>query len=286
METIRLSGYLANEKLAIARNHLLPKLMARAGMAAKGELALDAAALKKLIDNYSREAGVRQLEKQLARIVRKAVVRLLSGEKAPIRVRAADLPELLGQARFPDELKARGVGIATGLAWTALGGATLPVEAVRVHQRAPGFQVTGQLGDVMKESAAIALDYVRANAAALGAKPTFFDDAFVHLHVPAGATPKDGPSAGITMATAILSLARGKAPKRGFAMTGELTLTGAVYPVGGIQEKLLAARRIGIKDIVLPAANEKDLDEIPEVVKDGLNIRFVATFEQVVAIVF
>ena len=286
METIRLSGYLANEKLAIARNHLLPKLMARAGIKTKGELSIEVAALKRLIDDYSREAGVRQLEKQLARIVRKAVVRLLSGEKPPIRVRTADLADLLGKSPFADEPKARGVGVATGLAWTALGGATLPIEAVRVHQRTPGFHVTGQLGDVMKESAAIALDYVRANGASFGVKPGYFDDAFVHLHVPAGATPKDGPSAGITMATAILSLARGKAPKRGFAMTGELTLTGTVYPVGGIQEKLLAARRIGIKDIVLPAANRKDLDEIPDVVKEGLDIRFVDSFDQVVALLF
>jgi ATP-dependent Lon protease len=167
-----------------------------------------------------------------------------------------------------------------------MGGATLPIEAVCVHRRQAGFQITGQLGDVMKESASIALDYVRTHAATFGAPTTFFDDAFVHLHVPAGATPKDGPSAGISMATALLSLARGRPPKPGFALTGELTLTGAVYAVGGIQEKLLAARRARVRDVILPEANRRDLDDIPESVRKGLRIHFAATFEDVVQRLF
>ena len=285
MEVIHLSGYLAADKLAIARRHLLPRLCARAGLE-PGELRIDAAALKALIEGYSREAGVRQLEKQLGRVVRKAVVKRLSGEAAPIRVGASDLESYLGKPRFVAEPTSRGVGVVTGLAWTAMGGATLPIEAVCVHRRQAGFQITGQLGDVMKESATIALDYVRTHAAKFGADPAFFDDAFVHLHVPAGATPKDGPSAGVSMATSLLSLARGRAPKSGFALTGELTLTGAVYAVGGIQEKLMAARRARVKDVILPDANRRDLDDIPDAVRKGLRIHFAATFEDVVARLF
>jgi len=285
MEVMHLSGYLANEKRSIAQRHLLPRLCARAGLEPR-ELRLDAAALSAVIEGYSREAGVRQLEKQLGQIVRKAVVKRLSGEAAPIRVRAADLESYLGKPRFRPEPTSRGVGVVTGLAWTPMGGATLPIEAVCVHRRQAGFQITGQLGDVMKESASIALDYVRTHAATFGAPATFFDDAFVHLHVPAGATPKDGPSAGISMATALLSLARGRPPKPGFALTGELTLTGAVYAVGGIQEKLLAARRARIRDVILPEANRRDLDDIPESVRKGLRIHFAATFEDVVERLF
>jgi ATP-dependent Lon protease len=285
MEVIHLSGYLAEDKLAIARKHLLPRLCTRAGLAPK-ELRVDATALRQVVEGYSREAGVRQLERQLSRIVRKAVVKRLGGARAPIRVRARDLEDYLGKPRYVAEPRSRGVGVVTGLAWTAQGGATLPIEAVCVHRRQAGFQVTGQLGDVMKESATIALDYVRTHAAAFGAKPGFFDDAYLHVHVPAGATPKDGPSAGISMAAALLSLARGRAPKAGFAMTGELTLTGAVYPVGGIQEKLLAARRVRVKDVILPAANRRDLDDIPESVRKGLRIHFAATFDDVVARLF
>jgi ATP-dependent Lon protease len=283
MEVIHLSGYLAAEKRGIARKHLLPRLTARAGLA-PGELKIDAGALRHIVDGYSREAGVRQLEKQLARVVRKAVVKRLGGAPAPITVGRDDVADYLGKPRYVDEPKRRGVGVVTGLAWTPMGGATLSVEAVRVHGQRSGFQITGQLGDVMKESATIALDYVRANAASFGADPEFFDDAFLHLHVPAGATPKDGPSAGITMAAALLSLARGRAPKSGLAMTGELTLTGAVYAVGGIREKLLAAKRAGIREVILPGANRRDLDDVAEEIRRGLQIRFVDTFAEVTAL--
>jgi ATP-dependent Lon protease len=285
MEVIHLSGYLADEKLAIARKHLLPRQLERAGLRKRGDVRIDTAALKRVIDGYSREAGVRQLEKNLGTIVRKAVVALLGDAKRPVRVRAGDVEDYLGKPLYQREQPSRGVGVTMGLAWTALGGATLPVEANRVHARQPGLKLTGQLGDVMKESANIAYSFVTANAASFDIAENYFAEAYIHLHVPAGATPKDGPSAGITMASALVSLAR-KTAIRAVAMTGELTLTGAVYPVGGIQEKLIAARRAGIKEVLLPEANSRDVEEIPEHVRKGLKINFVKTFAEVADLLF
>jgi len=286
METIHLSGYLADEKLAIARRHLLPRLLERAGLRKRGDLRIDAPAIRRVIDGYSREAGVRQLEKALGTVVRKVVVKLLNGAERPVSVGAGDVEAYLGQPVYVTERRERGVGVVTGLAWTALGGATLPVEATRIHERQAGFQVTGQLGDVMKESASIARSYVLAHASEWGVDPTYFDNAFIHLHVPAGATKKDGPSAGITMATALLSLARNEQIARDLAMTGELTLTGHVYPVGGIREKLVAAKRHKIREVILPQANRRDFDEVPAHVRAGLKVHFVETFEEVVRLVF
>ena len=286
MEVIHLSGYLDSEKLAIARKHLLPRQLRRAGLKARGDLKIDSRALKTVIEGYSREAGVRRLEKSLAAIVRKAVVRLLKGADRPIEVGASDVSEYLGKPLFEKEAHEQGVGIVTGLAWTSLGGATLPIEATRVHDRQAGLKLTGQLGNVMQESANIAYSYLVANAASLDVPDGYFDQASIHLHVPAGATPKDGPSAGISMATALYSLARGKAPKRNFAMTGELTLTGSVYPIGGVREKLLAAKRQKIKNVILPAANERDLDEVPEHIRRGIKVTFVERFEDVIELVF
>ena len=283
MEVIHLSGYLAAEKLSIARDHLLPRLLERAGLPRRGKLAFDTAALRKVIDGYAREAGVRRLEKQLATIVRKAVVSMLQGARTPIRVKAHDIEGYLGKPPFSDERRQRGVGVITGLAWTSMGGATLPVEATVVHRRGAGFKVTGQLGEVMRESAEIAYSYVVGHAAEFGADPAFFADAFIHLHVPAGATPKDGPSAGITMASALLSLARGEAPRTDLAMTGELTLTGQVYPIGGVREKLLAAKRMRIGHVLLPAANQAEYAEVPASVREGVEVVFVDRFESVVA---
>ncbi|MDZ7825563.1 MAG: endopeptidase La [Gammaproteobacteria bacterium] len=262
MEVIHLSGYLAEEKLEIARNHLVPRQLDRAGLK-KSQLRIHKAALRRIIDGYAREAGVRRLEKQIGTLVRKAVVKLLRGESAPIRIAAGDVEDYLGQPLFRPEEKLGGPGIVTGLAWTAMGGATLPVEARCVHRSQRGFKLTGQLGDVMRESAEIAFDHVQGNAERLGVDPDWFDKAFVHLHVPAGATPKDGPSAGVTMATALVSLARDRSLRKNLAMTGELTLTGRVYPVGGIREKLVAARRLGVKEVILPDANRRDVGEIP-----------------------
>lgn len=281
MEVIRLAGYLETEKLAIARKHLLPKHLTRAGMKRRGELTIEAAALRQLVADYAREAGVRRLEKHLATIVRKACVKLLDGAKAPIRVSSKDLVDYLGQPPFNDEALLSGLGVVTGLAYTAAGGATLGIEATVVHHRGASLKLTGQLGDVMQESANIAYSYVSAHAEELGADPEFFATAALHLHVPAGATPKDGPSAGIAIASALLSLALDRAPVAGWAMTGELTLTGQVYPIGGLKEKLLAARRQKIKSIILPAENERDAVELaPELLK-GITIHYARTFAEV-----
>lgn len=286
MEVIHLSGYLDDEKLAIARKHLLPRQLGRAGLRQRGDLKVAAPALRKIVEQYSREAGVRRLDKALAQLVRKAVVRMLKGEERPIAVAADDVEELLGPPLYQKENVERGVGIVTGLAWTPLGGATLPVEATEVHHTQPGLKLTGQLGNVMQESANIAYSFVRGNAERLGIAPAFFDKAFLHVHVPAGATPKDGPSAGVTIGTALVSLARGRQPRAGFAMTGELTLTGRVYPVGGIREKLLAAKRQKIKQVILPAANRRDFDEVPEHIRRGINAHFVESFDEVVDLMF
>jgi ATP-dependent Lon protease len=291
MEVIHLSGYLDNEKLAIARKHLLPRQLRRAGLRARGDLKIDAAALRTVINGYAREPGVRRLDKALASIVRKAVVNILKGAKKPIHVKKPDVETYLGKPIFHKEQLQTGVGVVTGLAWTALGGATLPVEATRVHDHQAGLQITGQLGDVMQESANIAYSYLRANVNSLpiataAAAAEYLDNANIHLHVPAGATPKDGPSAGVTMAIALLSLATGKRPRGGCAMTGELTLTGKVYPVGGIREKLLAAKRQKLKRVILPAANLRDYEEVPEHIRHGIQVHFVETFADVVDIVF
>ena len=254
---------------------------------AEGEqVSLSDDALERLIEGYAREAGVRTLEKQLGRIIRKAVVKMLEDGDQSVHVDVAQLEAYLGKPKFRPEEPLTGVGIVTGLAWTAMGGTTLNIEATRVYGGSRAFKLTGQLGDVMKESAAIAASYIEGNAAHLGADPAFFADAALHLHVPEGATPKDGPSAGVTMATALLSLARGEAIGRPLAMTGELTLTGKVLPVGGIREKLIAARRNKVMELILPEANKPDFEELPDHLRDGLTVHFVADYPQVAAIAF
>ncbi|MCB1647659.1 MAG: endopeptidase La, partial [Pseudomonadales bacterium] len=280
METIRLAGYLTEEKVAIGKHHLWKKLLSRAGIPA-GRLRITDAALRTVVDGYAREAGVRAFEKLLGRIVRKAAVRLLEDDTLKLNVGVNDIESWLGAPYFRKQQSNRGLGIVNGLAWTSLGGTTLAIESSVVHQHSNGFRLTGQLGDVMQESAQIAYSYIRANLARLGGAGEFFDDRFVHLHVPEGATPKDGPSAGITMATALLSLAKDKALARDIAMTGELTLTGRVLPVGGIREKVIAARRAGVREIILPADNERDYDEMPAYLKKGLTLHFVGHFDQV-----
>ncbi len=285
MEAIRLSGYIAAEKLQIAKNHLWPKLLKRSGIA-RGQLKISDPALRRIIEGYAREAGVRGVEKRLARIIRKAAVQFVDGKAKRLRVNIKDVETYLGKPLFTKEKPYSGVGISTGLAWTAMGGATLNIEATLVHSKNRGFKLTGQLGAVMRESAEIAYSYIASHLKAFRGAPEFFDEAFVHLHVPEGATPKDGPSAGITMATALLSLARGKRVRGPLAMTGELTLTGQVLPVGGIREKVIAARRIGIPELILPAANQGDFDELPEHLRKGLNVHFVAHYRDVVDIVF
>ncbi|MEW8692664.1 MAG: endopeptidase La, partial [Candidatus Thiodiazotropha endolucinida] len=284
METISLSGYIASEKLQIARKYLLPRQLKRAGLK-RSDLKLNSSILRAIIEGYARDAGVRRLEKQIGKIVRKAVVRILEGGKKPIEVTLENLKDYLGGPVFKDERNLSGAGVVTGLAWTAMGGATLNVEAVATHEFNRGFKLTGQLGDVMRESAEIAYGYIVSHAAEFGAEQAFFEKAFIHLHVPAGATPKDGPSAGITMASALLSLARNK-PVRNIAMTGELTLTGQVFPVGGIREKVIAARRAGIRELILPEDNRSDYEEVPEHIRKGLKVHFASIFEDVLPLLF
>ena len=286
MENIRLSGYITAEKLPIARKHLWPKLLERSGLTSE-RITLSEDALLQIIDGYAREAGVRNLEKQMGRIVRKCAVQIVEEQRTdPIHIERSDLERYLHKPPFKTETLMSGVGVITGLAWTAMGGATLNVEASLIHSKNRGFKLTGRLGEVMQESANIAYSYISAHLATYRADPKFFDEAFVHLHVPEGATPKDGPSAGITIATALLSLARNQQVLRPLAMTGELTLTGQVLPVGGIREKLIAARRVGVSEIVLPAANRGDFEELPEHIREGLNVHFVERFQQVVEHVF
>ncbi|MHC9035606.1 S16 family serine protease, partial [Cobetia marina] len=285
MEQIRLSGYIAEEKMAIAKHHLWPKLLTRDNIPKK-RINLSDAALRQVIEGYAREAGVRQLEKQLHRIVRKAAVKLLEEDLPTVKVSVKNLEEFLGAPIFRREKVLAGEGVVTGLAWTSMGGATLPIEATRVHGLTRGLKLTGKLGEVMQESANIAYSYTLANLEAYDAEADFFNESFIHLHVPEGATPKDGPSAGVTMTTALMSLARHQAPRKGLAMTGELTLTGQVLPVGGIREKVIAARRSDIFELILPQANQRDYDELPDYLKEGMIVHFAARYADVARVVF
>jgi len=285
MEILRLSGYITSEKMLIAKNHLWPKLLERAGMK-RSQLKVSDSAMRQIIEGYARESGVRGLEKLLARIIRKAAVKFVRGEAQKINVGTRQVEEFLGKPLFQREKPFSGVGVITGLAWTALGGVTLNIEATRVHSKHRGFKLTGQLGEVMKESAEIAYSYIASHLKQYQGDLTFFDDSFVHLHVPEGATPKDGPSAGITMATALLSLARGERIRRPLAMTGELTLTGQVLPIGGVREKVIAARRTRIYELILPEANRRDYEELPEHIRTGMQVHFASHFREVAEIIF
>ncbi|MGB1465650.1 MAG: endopeptidase La, partial [Alcanivorax nanhaiticus] len=284
MEVIRLSGYITEEKVQIARQHLWPRALDRAGVKS-AQLKISDSALRQVVEGYAREAGVRNLEKQLNKIIRKAAVQLLDGT-GKISISGKNLTDFLGQPYFQTEKTQRGIGVVTGLAWTSMGGATLSVEASLVHSRQRGFKLTGQLGDVMKESAEIAYSYVASHLSDFGLADDILDNAFIHLHVPEGATPKDGPSAGITMASALLSLLMKKRLPRKVAMTGELTLTGQVLAVGGIREKVIAARRVGVRELILPGACQRDFDELPEYLKDGLTVHFAEQYNDVFGILW
>ena len=284
MEMIRLSGYITEEKIQIAKNHLWPRALTLAGLK-KNQLKISDAALKLLIEGYAREAGVRKTEKQLRKIVRKTVVKMLEDPEQKISVSVKNLEDYLGKPFFRKESLIKGVGVVTGLAWTALGGVTLAVEAAAVERKNGGFKQTGQLGDVMRESAQIAYSFLLSNAKDYGVKDDFFQNHLIHLHVPEGATPKDGPSAGITMTSSLLSLALGKKIKRNLAMTGELTLTGKVLPVGGIKEKVISAKRNNINELILPEANRGDVETLPDHIREELTIHFARTYDQVAKIV-
>ena len=287
MEVIRLSGYIEAEKLAIARKYLIPKSLGAAGLD-KNQVKYSADALTEIARGYSREAGLRNYEKALDRIHRKIARKVVLEEiTPPVAIGEKDLQGYLGQPVFSDEeLKKITVpGQAVGLAWTAFGGDTLMIEAVS-NTGKEGFSLTGQMGPVMQESAKIAYTFVRHIAGKFGVKPEYFEKNQIHLHIPAGATPKDGPSAGITMASALLSLATGRKLRRGLAMTGELSLVGNVLPIGGLKEKTIAARRGRIREILIPKQNEKDLEEIPDHVKKGITFHPVERMEEVIERLF
>lgn len=285
MEVIRLSGYITEEKVQIAQNHLWPALLKDSGIQSK-QLSITTPAIRQVIEGYAREAGVRNLKKQLAKLIRKQAIKFVTTGLKSKRIHAKQLEKSLGQPIFTPEKVNQHIGTVTGLAWTAMGGATLTIEASRVHTLNRGFKLSGQLGDVMQESAGIAYSFITSHLKQYNAPVKFFDKAFIHLHVPDGATPKDGPSAGVTMATALLSLARNETIQTSLAMTGELSLTGQVLPVGGIREKIIAAKRIGITTLILPKENQKDYQELPSYLKKGLNVYFAEHFDEVANIAF
>jgi ATP-dependent Lon protease len=284
MEVLELPGYTEEEKLAIAQRFLVPRQLSEHGLTAKN-LTIPKPTLRRIIRDYTREAGLRNLEREIGAICRKVARRVAEGDTAKVRVRLADLPELLGPPKFYEEVRERTniPGVAIGLAVTPSGGEILFVEATAMDGE-HRLTLTGQLGDVMKESAQAALSYVRANARRLGIRPEALKDQDIHIHVPAGATPKDGPSAGVAMVTALVSLLTDRPVRPEVAMTGEVTLRGKVLPIGGVKEKTLAARRAGIKTVILPAKNEKDITEVPEDVRRDLRFEFAETIDDVLAV--
>jgi ATP-dependent Lon protease len=282
MELVQIDGYTEDDKLAIARDFLLPRQRERAGLAAD-EVTVTEAALRKIAADYTREPGVRQFERLLAKVLRKVATKLADGVGAPVVIDEPDLVGYLGRPRFTPESAERTAvpGVATGLAVTGLGGDVLYIEA-SANDGEPGLQLTGQLGDVMKESAQIALSYVRSHAAELGVDPKALDRR-IHVHVPAGAVPKDGPSAGVTMVTALVSMATGRQVRADVGMTGEVTLNGRVLPIGGVKQKLLAAQRAGLSTVFIPARNEPDLDDVPAEVLDALDVKPMTDVAEIVA---
>ncbi len=287
MELMNLSGYILEEKIKIAKKYLLPKQISEHGLK-KEMIDIDQNSLRKIIDGYAREAGVRSLENTIKRIMRKTARKFAEGNTKQIKITEKNLEEFLGKPRFTDDsLYDKEIpGVVMGLAWTSMGGATLYIEATSASAKSRGFKQTGQLGDVMKESTEIAYTYINSRSADFKIDEDFFHTHFIHLHVPAGATPKDGPSAGITMATAIYSLAKNKPVKKNIAMTGELTITGKVLPIGGLKEKTIAAKRAGVKTLIFPVENKKDFDELPDYIKKGLTVKFVNYFDEIIKIVF
>ncbi len=283
MEVLRLAGYSDEDKLEIARLYLIPRQLEESGLGGD-RCTIPDDTLRHVIRRYTREAGLRQLERMIARLFRKVALRLAEGEKGPIEPRPDDLHDLLGpEPFFADELRQDvPPGVATGLAWTESGGTVLSIEAIRLPDK-KDLVLTGQLGDVMKESARAAESYVWSHAEDLGIDRDRMRDSGVHIHVPAGAIPKDGPSAGVALLSALASLHAGRPTRRDTAMTGEITLTGLVLPVGGIKEKVLAARRAGIKRVVLPKQNEKDLRDLPEYVRDEIEFVLVDRVDELLA---
>src|SRR5215467_14339367 len=285
MELIRLDGYTEEEKVAIARDHLLPRQVRQAGLKPE-EVSVDDAAIMKVITEHTREAGVRNLERELGKITRKVATKIATSELTPpVAITPDRVREFLGKARFDNEVAARTAvpGVATGLAVTGIGGDVLFVEATATDSsngHGGSLVLTGQLGDVMKESAQIALSYVRSHADELGIPGGEINKSF-HIHVPEGAVPKDGPSAGVTMTTAIVSLLTGRPVRNTVGMTGEVTLQGLVLPIGGVKQKVLAAHRMGLKEVILPQRNEKDIDDVPKTVRDAMTFHLASRVDDV-----
>jgi ATP-dependent Lon protease len=286
MEVIRLAGYIMEEKIQIGKRFIVPRQIERSGLTTK-DVEIGVPTIRRVIIDHAREAGVRGLEKAIGKILRKIATKRAEGAKGRFVVTPDDISTYLGRPVFSDDLllKTMVPGVANGLAWTALGGTVLTVEAMIVGKDKSGMLQTGKLGEVMVESSKIAYSYITGNLDRY-VKGSEFSNWTIHLHVPAGATPKDGPSAGVTMASSLLSLAAGVPVRKKLAMTGELTLTGRVLPVGGIREKVTAAKRMGINDIILPKANEADLDEVPEEVRRGIEFHTAEWFDDVVKIAF
>jgi ATP-dependent Lon protease len=283
MEIISLAGYTAVEKLEIARRYLVKRQLEANGLQA-GQVEIAEAALRDIIEHYTREAGVRNLEREIGKVLRHAAVRIAEGERGSIRVEASDLAAILGAPQFENEVAMRVSvpGVATGLAWTPVGGDILFIEATRL----PGngrLILTGQLGDVMKESAQAALSIVKNRAVSFGIDPALFEKSDIHIHVPAGATPKDGPSAGVAMFLALVSLMSDRTVRSDTAMTGEISLRGLVLPIGGVKEKVTAAARAGIKRVMLPARNRKDYEDIPDEVRRQMEFVWLERVDDAVA---
>jgi ATP-dependent Lon protease len=282
MEVVRLDGYTEDEKVAIGRDHLLPRVLERSGLTAD-EVELTEGAVRELVVGYTREAGVRELERQIGQVLRKVATKVASRTAAlPVAVDVDDVRPLIGRRRFTDEVEERTStpGVATGLAVTGLGGDVLFVEATAMPGE-PGLTLTGQLGDVMKESAEIARSFIRSHAEELGVDAGALADQRVHVHFPAGAVPKDGPSAGVTLTTALVSLLTGRPVRSTVAMTGEVTLQGKVLPIGGVKQKVLAAHRHGITEVIVPARNEADLDDVPEAVRAAMTFHLASDVRDV-----
>jgi ATP-dependent Lon protease len=286
MELIHISGYTENDKLVITKQHIVRRQIEANGITDK-HIAFTDEGLKYLIAHYTREAGLRNLEREVGSVCRKVAKMVVTGEAQFVEVTEHNLPELLGPPRYlrDEKLHDSQVGVVTGLAWTQAGGEVLYVEALKYRGKG-GLVLTGQLGDVMKESAHAAMTYAKAHYEELGIPDDFFEKWDVHVHLPAGAIPKDGPSAGVTMSTALLSLMTDTPVRHDIAMTGEVTLQGRVLPVGGIREKCLAALSQGIKDVIIPLANKKDLADIPKEFKDKMNFICVENLDEVFAVAF
>jgi len=281
MEIIRIAGYTEDEKVEIAKAHLVPQVIEEHGLRA-GEFDLEESAIRKIVQTYTREAGVRGLKRELASLARKAITKIVKGEQETVAIDAANLSDFAGVERFRFGLAEAEdqVGVVTGLAWTEVGGELLTIEGVMLPGKGR-MTTTGKLGDVMKESINAASSYVRSRATVFGIEPPLFERKDIHVHVPEGATPKDGPSAGTAMATAIVSVMTGIPVRKEIAMTGEVTLRGRVLPIGGLKEKLLAALRGGITKVLIPKENEKDIAEVPDNIKEGLEIIPVETMDEV-----